>query len=83
MANAPSGNWDANGDWDATAAPFSEAELEIATDLRQRTSPAPGQTRKDRCPHEPMCPSLTMCIEAIAWYRRHQRIIEAATRRTR
>lgn len=73
---AASGNWNAQGEWDAREAAFSFEELEAAADLRQRVSPTPGLDRKDRCPHTPMCGDIGTCIEAIAWYRRHQHVIE-------
>lgn len=74
---ADSGNWNAAGEWDARQRPFTDEELESAAEVRQRVSPWPGLQRKDRCPHTPMCDDIGSCIEAIAWYRRHQHAIEA------
>jgi len=67
----------ADGVYDEREPPFTNDEIEAAFELRQRTSPDPRLARKDRCPHTPMCPNILDCIEAIAWYRRHQRVIEA------
>lgn len=56
--------------------PFSEGELADALDWRQTYARhAPG--RDDCCPHPRPCASVADCVEQIAWYRRHQRTIEA------
>lgn len=72
--------YDAEGDWSEDEPAFTEAELEHALDLRQRVTPDPSVAhqlgRADRCPHQPECESLTVCVERIAWYLRHQRAIE-------
>lgn len=60
--------------WNPTET-FTEAELEHATDLRQRCRPTlrkeTGQF--DRCPHTPACEDVLICIERIAWFVRHWR----------
>lgn len=66
-----------DGVYDVNEPPFTEIEIEDAFDLRQRVMPDFRLDRKDHCPHTPMCDDLKDCIEAIAWYRRHQHAIEA------
>lgn len=74
--------FNAAGVFDERESSFTTEELEHAWELRQRVSPDPGVCRKlgryDRCPHQPMCEHLSDCIEAIAWYLRHQEAIEAS-----
>ena len=69
--------FNANSEIDASLPDFTVEELEAAAELRQRVTPAPGLARRDHCPHTPACRNVGDCIEAIAWYRRHQRAIEA------
>jgi hypothetical protein len=66
----------AAGRYDPEEPPFTEAELEAALDWRQRYG-MPTRARPDHCPHPVPCVSVASCVEAIAWYRRHQRAIEA------
>jgi hypothetical protein len=72
--------FNAEGVFDAREPPFTDDEIREAADLRQRVSPDPSVCRQldryDRCPHQPLCASVADCIEAIAWYRRHQHAIE-------
>jgi hypothetical protein len=71
-----SGNWRADGQWDPSAEWFSHDELDSALALRQSVFPDPKLKRKDRCPHTAPCQSIDQCVQWIAWYRRHQQIIE-------
>ena len=76
--------YNAAGTADDTQPPFSDEELEAALSLRQRTRPDRRASRRtDRCPHTPMCDKLDDCVEAIAWYLRHRRVIEARQLRER
>ena len=74
MASA-SGNWNALGDWDLHAVPFSTEELEVAIEWRQRHAHMTPK-RRDHCPHAARCESVPDCLEKIAWYFRHRRVIE-------
>ena len=56
---------------------FSAEEIGEAARLRRMVSPDTAIRRRDHCPHVPPCPSVRVCLEEIAWYRRHQRDIEA------
>jgi len=79
--------FNAAGVYDEDEPSFTAEELEAAFDLRQRVRPDPRLGRTDQCPHTPICGALKGgdlagedlkdCIEAIAWYRRHQHAIEA------
>lgn len=60
--------------------PFTEAELQNALTWRQRVTPDPWHKRRDQCPHDPMCPSLSYCLENIAWYFRHRDVVDAKER---
>lgn len=72
--------YNAQGEWSTAEPSFSEDELAHALDLRQRVtgdiSIAVQLDRRDRCPHQPQCESITACVEAIAWYLRHQDAID-------
>ncbi len=65
-----------------SAETFSAEELRRAQQLRQTVWPDPETrlklNRDDQCPHQPMCPSLQVCVEDIAWYLRHRTALEAA-----
>ncbi len=56
---------------------FSAEELERARQLRLEVGPQKVGDRLDSCPHTPACPSVSICIEEIAWYLRHKFEIEA------
>jgi hypothetical protein len=74
MGAPDSGNWNAAGDWDPNEPPFTDDELVDALKLRLR-----GRwtaKRRDQCPHRVPCKDLEVCVEQIAWYRRHQRAVE-------
>lgn len=72
--------FNARGRFDEAEPLFTDVELERAINLRLRVSPDTDVCHKlgrfDRCPHQPKCERLSDCIEAIAWYLRHQHVIE-------
>lgn len=59
-----------------SAETFSAEELAAARRLRRSVWPDPETRRKlnrdDQCPHQPMCLSVQVCIEEIAWWLRHR-----------
>lgn len=50
--------------------PFTLEELTRAALLRQAVSPDWRGSRRDQCPHTPMCSSWDDCVRFIAWYLR-------------
>lgn len=59
---------------DPNEPPFTADEIGHAMHMRNKYVPVEQRNgRPCQCPHVPRCDSIAKCLEAMAWYFRHQR----------